>query len=263
MIAGRQPFALHNHQYIKLLLTHQLHEMKKIILPVLLYMIMLSCVFAQQPINTFTPCETKPYIEVTGSAEIEIVPDEIYIQITLQERYDGREKVTIATQDSKFIEAIKSLNIDLKNLSLADAQSDFSNYKWKKEDALAQKKYVLLVNDATMVSKVYQKLVDIDAEDAFILKTSHSKIEEYRKQVKINAMVATKDKAGYLLSSIGEEVGSPILIQERETYDMPYSISQRSLNSNVAYGDFDISSANIGFQKIKLRYEIFAQFEIK
>ncbi len=66
-----------------------------------------------------------------------------------------------------------------------------------------------------------------------------------------------------LLSSIGEEVGSPILIQERETYDMPYSISQRSLNSNVAYGDFDINSANIGFQKIKLRYEIFAQFEIK
>jgi uncharacterized protein YggE len=119
------------------------------------------------------------------------------------------------------------------------------------------------VHDAALVSKVYTKLVEIDAEDAYILKTSHSKIEEYRKQVKINAMMATKDKAGYLLSSIGEEVGSPILIQERETYDSPYTISQRSLSSNVAFEAYNLNASDIGFKKIKLRYEIFAQFEIK
>lgn len=237
--------------------------MKKIILPILLLFIALTDVLSQLPSSTVNPCDTKPYIEVTGSAEMEIVPDEIYIQVTLQERYNGKEKVTMEKQDALFITGMQSLNIDSKDISLADAQSDFSSYKWKKEDALARKSYVVLVHDAALVSKVYAKLVEIDAEDAYILKTSHSKIEEYRKQIKINAMIATKDKAGYLLSSIGEEVGSPILIQERETYDSPYTISQRSLASNVAFEAYNLNASDIGFKKIKLRYEIFAQFEIK
>jgi hypothetical protein len=36
-----------------------------------------------------------PYIEVTGMAEKEIIPDEIYIRIIIKERYDGRDKITI------------------------------------------------------------------------------------------------------------------------------------------------------------------------
>ena len=229
--------------------------------------VLAACLFLAAPFlhAQVAADETKktPYIEVNGSAEMEIVPDEIYIQVTLQERYNGKEKITMEKQDALFISGMQSLNIDTKDISLADARSDFSSYKWKKEDALARKSYVVLVHDAALVSKVYSKLVEIDAEDAYILKTSHSKIEEYRKQVKINAMMATKDKAGYLLSSIGEEVGSPILIQERETYDSPYTISQRSLSSNVAFEAYNLNASDIGFKKIKLRYEIFAQFEIK
>ena len=234
--------------------------MKKITTLALALVLAYSAAFAQTGV---TESKKVPYIEVTGSAEIEIVPDEIYITVTLQERYEGKDKVTMSTMETLFFEAVKSINIDTKDISLANAQSDFSSYKWKKEDALARKSYVILVHDAAMVSKLYEKLVEIDAYDAYISKTSHSKIEEYRKQVKINAMIATKEKAGYLLSSIDEEVGSPILIQERETYDTPYTISQRSFNSNVAYDGLDVNSNNIGFQKIKLRYEIFAQFEIK
>jgi uncharacterized protein YggE len=234
--------------------------MKKITTMAFAILLAYSATFAQ---TVSSESKKAPYIEVTGSAEIEIVPDEIFITVTLQERYDGKDKVTMSTMEALFFEALKSISIDTKDVSLANAQSDFSSYKWKKEDALARKSYVVLVHDAAMVSKLYTKLVEIDAEDAYISKTSHSKIEEYRKQVKINAMIATKEKAGYLLSSIDEEVGSPILIQERETYDNPYTISQRSFNSNVSYDALDINANNIGFQKIKLRYEIFAQFEIK
>ncbi|MGY8910765.1 MAG: SIMPL domain-containing protein, partial [Flavobacteriales bacterium] len=37
----------------------------------------------------------KPYIEVTGTAEIEIVPDEIYLDITLKERTEKGKKITL------------------------------------------------------------------------------------------------------------------------------------------------------------------------
>jgi hypothetical protein len=142
--------------------------------------VLAACLFLAAPFlhAQVAADETKktPYIEVTGSAEMEIVPDEIYIQVTLQERYEGKEKITMEKQDALFISGMQSINIDTKDISLADAQSDFSSYKWKKEDALARKSYVVLVHDAALVSKVYTKLVEIDAEDAYILKTSHSKI---------------------------------------------------------------------------------------
>ncbi|MBK5203519.1 MAG: hypothetical protein JJE45_07365 [Prolixibacteraceae bacterium] len=35
-----------------------------------------------------------PYIEVTGVKEPEIVPDEIFIQFTLKERYEGKAKIS-------------------------------------------------------------------------------------------------------------------------------------------------------------------------
>jgi len=37
----------------------------------------------------------KEYIEVMSEAEIQVVPDEIYIGITIRERYEGREKITL------------------------------------------------------------------------------------------------------------------------------------------------------------------------
>ena len=39
------------------------------------------------------------YIDVTGTAEKEVVLDEIYITITLTERYEGRDKVDVNEQE--------------------------------------------------------------------------------------------------------------------------------------------------------------------
>ena len=59
----------------------------------------------------------KPYIEVTGTAENEIIPDEIYIAITIRERHEGKEKITIDKQETDLKEALKSIGIDLDDLS--------------------------------------------------------------------------------------------------------------------------------------------------
>ncbi len=53
--------------------------------------------------------EEKPYIEVTGMAEKEIIPDEIFIAITIRERYEGREKISIDKQEADLKEALKSI----------------------------------------------------------------------------------------------------------------------------------------------------------
>ncbi|MFN0274291.1 MAG: SIMPL domain-containing protein [Chitinophagales bacterium] len=209
-------------------------------------------------------CDAKPYVEVTGSAEMEIVPDEIYITAVLQERYDGKEKMTIEKMEAEMFTALKNIGVDSKNISLADAGNNFVYRKRKEDDVLLSRNYTILVSNAAMVIKVFDELGKIDAYNAFISKTSHSKIEEYRMQTKVNATVAAKEKAGKMLEAIGSKVGKPMMIQEQNYSYQPYQYSQLS---NVAMMEYDSTGRDefindLTYQKIKIRYEVFARFEI-
>ena len=79
-------------------------------------------------------------------------------------------------------------------------------------------------------------------------------------------MKAAKEKATNLLSAIGETIGKPLLIQERETYeDQPFLRKQMEI-ANMAMDGGRPEEAplpEIGFQKIKLKYTVFARFAIK
>ena len=63
-------------------------------------------------------------IEVTGRAEKEIIPDEIYIAITIRERIEGRKKISIEKQETDLKKALKSINFSLDDLSLSDANAN-------------------------------------------------------------------------------------------------------------------------------------------
>ena len=175
-------------------------------------------------------CEPAPYIEVTGSAEMEIIPDEIYITVVVTERYDGKNKITIEKLESDMFAALKNIGIDPKNISLSDAESNF-NYRFlKSDDALLSRSYTILTSDAATVIKVYDAMGAIKATDVFISKVSHSKIEEYRMETKVNATKAAKDKATKMVTAIGETIGSPILLQEISDaiYPQAKGVSQKA-----------------------------------
>ncbi|RYZ48733.1 MAG: hypothetical protein EOP49_17900, partial [Sphingobacteriales bacterium] len=60
------------------------------------------------------PVEEKPHIDMTGTAELEITPDEIYVDINISERFDGRDKVTIEQQEALLKQALRDAGIDQK-----------------------------------------------------------------------------------------------------------------------------------------------------
>jgi hypothetical protein len=91
--------------------------------------------------QTNTSKTEEPYIEVTGTAEKEVVPDEIYIGIIICEKYVNKVKVTIEEQEEKLKTAVKLLGIDLTNLYLSDANADYTKIRWQKKDVLTKKDY--------------------------------------------------------------------------------------------------------------------------
>lgn len=217
--------------------------------------------------------EEKPYIEVVGKAEKEVIPDEIYIGITLREKYVNKEKVTIEAQETKLKDAIKAIGVDLKNLQLADAGADYVKIRWQKKDVLTTKDYTLKTADAATVTKVFQELDKLEITDAKISRVAYSKIDSLRKEIKIMAIKAAKDKANYLLSAIGETLGEPLVINEanQSGYSNTYSNSIVKGQSSGAYylesvqivGRTGIEDKEIEFQKIKEEASVYIKFSIK
>ena len=162
-----------------------------------------------------------PYIEVVGNGEMEIIPDQIYISFTLKERFEReKENLKLKIREKELKKRLMKLEIDLADLQLADANSDFIKIKRKKNDVIASKDYLLKVSSTgtnwPKYSIYWTRLMRSMPEYSGV---DHSDMTRFRKEVKILAIQAAKEKATYLLAGIGETIGKPLFIQERETYD--------------------------------------------
>lgn len=209
---------------------------------------------------------SKPFIEVTGTAETEIVPDEIYISITLMERMDGKEKITIDKQEADLKKNLKELGIDLANLSLNSANADYGKVRKSEKDVLVNKSYTLKIGGTDMLAKVYERLDKINAYDAYISRYTHSKIIDLQKENRIKAVKAAKEKVDYLLAALTQQAGKPIQISEMDNYVEQGTFMPRPMMKSVQMMSNERTSedsgAEMSFKKIKIRSSFLVKYEI-
>ncbi len=219
---------------------------------------------AQQPMPNNEPRK----IEVTGSAEMEIIPDEIYVNITVQEYTENKKKTDINDVRKNFLNACSKAGIAKENISI-QGMNGYNSYGWywqrkqKTPDFIATSTFVIKFNSGEQIEKLMSLLDDKSTQNMHISSTSHSKMEDYRKQVKIQALQAAKAKASYLCESIGEKCGKVLLIKENESnnYIQPMMMEKTMMANAAMDGGFEPSG--LEFQKITIRMEIQAQFAIQ
>lgn len=208
-------------------------------------------------------------ISVTGSAEMEIVPDEIFVQVQLSEyEKKGTGKIGIETIKKQFLEACKAAGI-ADSLISVDAYQGNSLPAWlqkkkKTPDMMASVSYLVKFKNTKAIDALVEKLDDQATQNFFIARTSHSKIEQYRKQLKMEAIKAAKVKATYLTEAIGEHVGPAVTIQEPEEYS-PVSMYQKHMVENINLSNSMIGDGGepaIDFTKIKLQYKVHVVFSL-
>ncbi|WP_044107236.1 SIMPL domain-containing protein [Anaerophaga thermohalophila] len=209
------------------------------------------------------------YIEVSGKAEMEIIPNEIYLKIIIDEK-DLKNKSSLDETEKLMIKKLKDIDIDVsKNLAIKDMVSNFRNYWIIGSTINAKKEYQLMVNNATTAGRVFQELEKIGISNISIEKIDHSDIQKFKNEVKINAIKAAKEKAGSLSDAIGQKIGKAIFIQEFNPFMHDTFQGKSAGMSNIvvrAYGHSGKSAAQpepeIEFEKIKLEYSILARFEL-
>lgn len=232
--------------------------MKQFAITLLLSVNTLLCL-AQAP-------DTRRKIEVIGSAETEVTPDIIYINISLKEYMIGnsKKKTDIKDLERQLQSAVLNAGIPKENFMI----NNISSYNWnwsskKATDFLARKQYKIKVTD---LSKVNQLLDAVDSkaiEYSGIENYDYSKIEDLKKDLKIKALQNAKTKANYLVESIGEKLSNSIEIQEinEEVYAAPKYNMLRA--SAMASSDEGEGMPDIDFKKIKLKYQMRAIFEVR
>ena len=217
-------------------------------------------------------------ITVSGSAEMEIVPDEIYVNITLREyQKKGEAKKEIESIKTAFLENCRAVGIPDSTISIFSfsGYNNYFHFKKRKKDPDMQSSitYQVKFKDSKTMDDLVEKLDDEATQNFIIASTSHSKITEYRKQLKINAVQSAKNKGIYLTDAIGEKLGEAIKIKEPgenivslSQLSSQMSVRSNSLSSNLSYrGKLaeDYYMSEVDFKKIRLRFEVEVVFALK
>lgn len=231
--------------------------MKKIILSIGLLMAVMSL--------SAQTADQRRKIEVNGTAETEVTPDIIYVGVSLKEYFDNKKKVNIEDLERQLQAAVQKAGIAKENLTINNimAYNDTWNRK-KNPDFLASKQYRIKFSDLSKWNQILNAMDARGVQYSNIESYDYSKMESLKKDLKIQALKAARDKAIYLAESIGEKIGLALEINEsgNEFYPQPMYRANVMMKTDAMVGE-SAPDADIDFKKIKLNYQMRAVFELK
>jgi uncharacterized protein YggE len=219
--------------------------------------------------NSDLIAQDKRTIEVTGSAEMLISPDEFIFEIGIEEYWeeefkgntkfeDYQTKVDISTIEGPVFKTLMKLGIEKDDIK----STEVGNYwRYRGKDFLIAKKLEVSLNDFNKVNEIISSLNKRGIDYMRIGQLKHKNITQFRKEVKIKAIKAAKEKAEYLVMALGEELGDVISIIESDNEPRNW-IPQNTISNVMMESDSGQPTAEID-KKIKLRYEINVTFEIR
>lgn len=216
------------------------------------------------------------YIEVTGTSEVEIIPDEIHFVIGIkeyfEEEFDGvskpeeyRTKVRIEDIESRMREALHSIGITDSDIRTQDV-GDY----WRERglDFLIGKNLDITLHDFTMIDKIISVIDTKGVSSMRIGEMTHKDILKYHEQGKKDALLAAKDKAEYMVEALGEKIGKVLSIVEHGGGTDHYTVVQNSKlrMDSTALGSAEAApaaSASDAFRTIKYTYSVTCRFALK
>ena len=202
------------------------------------------------------------YIEVTGTSEIEIVPDEIHYLIEIREyfkeEFDGkskpeeyRTKVPLAEIEQGLREALANSGIP-QNAIRTQEIGDY--WRQQGQDFLVSKKFDITLTDFNQINEIVKRIDTKGINTMRIGELENNDMPAYHQKGKIEALKAARRKATYLVEALGKRLGEVIRIVEKDSgYASPFAQSN-VMSSDVA--SFD------NFRTIKKNYSILVRFEI-
>ena len=200
------------------------------------------------------------YIEVTGTSEMEIVPDKIHYLIEIREyfkeEFDGkskpeeyRTKVPLAEIEQGLREALANSGIP-QNAIRTQEIGDY--WRQQGQDFLVSKKFDITLTDFNQINEIVKRIDTKGIHTMRIGELENNDMSAYHQKGKIEALKAARRKATYLVEALGKRLGEVIRIVEKDSGNV-YPFAQSNVMSSDAVS-FD------NFRTIKKNYSMLVRF---
>lgn len=212
----------------------------------------------------------KPYIKVTGSAEREVMPDEIYLSINIDES-NTKGKISVSVQEKDMIAALKKTGIDTdSNLKVNDMANIVESGTFlKKVNNSTSKNYELKVTSASQLADAIGAIQSVGVSNLRIVRTTHSELRKIYMELRVEAIRNARKIAESLAGAIDQKAGKAILIEDN--YMERTNLSDNNMFFTRSYGakmdlaaSADASSEqSLDFKSFKLTYSVQSRFELE
>ena len=197
-------------------------------------------------------------ITVSASAEMFVVPDEVELEITIEEQRSQK----LGGLEKAFWEVLGVQEINKKQLSENNLNVMYYWYYWwnSRKSPKKSKKIVLKLSQKTNLLKLVKNLNKDWVVANKIIGISNKNIEQYKREIEIKAMKSAKEKATYLLESIDEKIGGVVSVVELNT------IKNQTHNNMQIESEGYLKSSYRSFAsipEIRLKYSVKTKFKIK
>ena len=210
----------------------------------------------------------QPYIEVAASVDTLVVPDRIYVSITLNEA-DSKNKKSVEEQEKQLETILKKLKINTdKDLSVLGYSSDFKKYFLKGQNILKTKKYSLLVRDAYTLGNVIISLEEAGISNTEVEKVEYSKSKELLLELKSEAVKRSRITADKLVKPLNQKAGKALYISDTNyggigdyelTTNEIFSLQEMDYKKGSASEEF---LRKLDIKKIKFSTTVYVKYQL-
>ena len=217
----------------------------------------LGAVFVATILSLTSPSrgETESTIDVSGSAEIYAIPDEVLVSASIDSR--GKSVIEASDQNDRLVQSvmeylkksgIEERHIRTEYLSLRPefppatqsyspmAGSVPSSVTPQKVDALkpigysAVRSFSIVIRDVAKFESVYKGMLQLGVNRIDGVQFRTSKLRKYRDEARLEAVKAAKEKATAMATELGVSLSGVKLIEEHSMRHSPFMAS----NAQVA-----------------------------
>jgi len=160
-------------------------------------------------------------VTTTATAEINVVPDEVLLQVGVQNQ-SPRARAAKAAADAtsrKILAALKDLGIDSKDIQTAylSLQPQFDYRKGMQVSYFsAEQSLTVKLHDVSKIDDVLDALIKAGGNRVDGIEYQSSELRKYRDQAREEAVKAARGKAEALAKALGQQIGKAYSIQEEQ-----------------------------------------------
>lgn len=208
-----------------------------------------------------------PTIQVTGTAEIQVVPDTATFSFTVSKKNNSvavakkqnDETITrVSDLAKRFGIAMTDVKTDYIRISEAKKRVKVSgsddDYEEVPDGFQVNRSLVIKLRDMSKFETVLTALLDAGINDVDDVTFSSSEIRKYKDQARAQAIQAAKEKAQAIASAIGQTIGKAISIEEKDI-DGYTSPSANRISNNFSLAENITENSAVGTIAVKAQVE--------